>query len=77
MPPEWNLHYEDWIIGDGQPDRHVDEVFDWFAVAFWTKERLTKIQGRSRSVVPATDHGYRVVAEVTYLSDGACIIDLV
>jgi hypothetical protein len=75
MPPEWNLHYDDWIIGDGEPDRHVGEIFDWFAVAFWTKARLTKVPEGSRSVALAADHGYRIVAEVTYLSDSACIID--
>jgi hypothetical protein len=30
----WNLHYFRWVIGDGEPELHVDEVFDWFAISF-------------------------------------------
>ena len=53
MPQGWNLHYDDWIIGDGEPDRHVDEVFDWFAVACWTKESSQKSKkGRNRLLLP-------------------------
>jgi len=25
---EWNLHYLRWVIGDGEPELHVDDVFD-------------------------------------------------
>ena len=42
VPPEWNLHYESWIIADGEPHRRVSESFDWFAIEFWTEERLAK-----------------------------------
>ena len=42
MLAEWNMHYADWIIGDGEPDRRFDDVFDWFALAFWGNQRLTK-----------------------------------
>ena len=75
MLAEWNLHYEDWIIADGEPDRHVGDVFDWFAVAFWSDEKLTKASQREKSALAIPDFKYRVVAEVIYLSDRACIID--
>ena len=75
MLAEWNLHYEDWIIGDGEPDRRVGDVFDWFALAFWSDEKLTKTSEREKSAVTIPDFKYRVVAEVIYLSDQACIID--
>jgi hypothetical protein len=75
MLAEWNLYYEDWIIGDGEPDRQVGDVFDWFALAFWSDEKLTKTIEREKSALPAPDFRYRVVAEVIYLSERACIID--
>ncbi len=75
MTPEWNLSYEDWIIGDGQPHRDVGEVFEWFAVVFWTWEPLEKSDERSRSAVVIPDFKYRVVAEVTFFSEKACVID--
>jgi hypothetical protein len=60
---------------DGEPDRHVDDVFDWFALAFWSDEKLAKASERETSTLPAPDFKYRVLAEVIYLSDRACIID--
>jgi hypothetical protein len=75
MLPEWNLHYDDWIIGDGQPDRKVGERFGWFAVAFWTKAALMKVNEKSRSAVAIRGYKYRVVAEIVYLSETACVID--
>jgi hypothetical protein len=72
---EWNLSYEEWIIGDGQPDREVGEVFDWFSIAFWTWEPLKKTEERLRSVIAIPDFKYRVVAEVVFLSENACVID--
>src|SRR5215472_14934468 len=75
MLPEWNLHYEEWIIGDGEPDRHVGEVFDWFALAFWSEGKLEKAREGEKSAVPISDFRYRVVAEVVYLSESACIVD--
>ena len=75
MLAEWNLHYEDWIIGDGEPDRYVDDVFDWFALGFWSGEKLDKVKAGERSAVPVSDFRYRVVAEVVYVSENACIID--
>lgn len=75
MLSEWNLHYEDWIIGDGEPDRQVGDVFDWFALAIWGDEKLRKIGEAQKSAVPISDFRYRVVAEVIYVSQNACIID--
>ena len=75
MLAEWNLHYEDWLIEDGEPNRHVDDVFDWFALGFWGEERLGKANEREKSVAPVSDFKYRVVAEVVYVSESACIID--
>lgn len=57
------------------PHRSVGEVFDWFAVAFWTEECLVRTEQKSRSAVRVSDYKYRIVAEVTYLSEKACIID--
>ena len=31
---DWNLHYSRWVIDDGEPERHVGEIFEWFAVEF-------------------------------------------
>jgi hypothetical protein len=75
MTPEWNLSYEDWLIGDGQPHRAVGEVFEWPAVAFRTWEPLEKSDKQSRSAVEIFDFKYRVVAEVTFFSEKACVID--
>lgn len=75
MHNEWNLHYASWIIGDGEPDRSIGEVFDWFALAFWSEARLVMSSEQSASAVPVDDYKYRVVAEVTYLSEKACVID--
>jgi hypothetical protein len=75
MQSEWALHYESWVISDGEPHRNVGEVFDWFAIAFWTEEGLVGSEQKSRSAVPAGDYNYRVVAEVTYRSEKACVID--
>jgi len=66
MTPDWNLSYEDWIIGDGQPHREVGEVFKWFAVAFWTWEPLEKSDDSSRSAVVIPDFKYRVAAEADF-----------
>jgi hypothetical protein len=75
MQPEWNLHYARWVIEDGEPDRNVAEIFDWFALTFWTETRLAKANEHLMSATPVGDYKYRVVAEVTYMSNTACIID--
>ena len=73
--PEWSLRYEGWIIEDGEPDRSVGEVFDWFAVEFLSVQGLAKIEAESTSAIPVADFEYRVVAEVIYVSEKTCIID--
>ena len=75
MTTEWNLRYDAWIIGDGEPNRDVGEVFDWYAVEFWSVEGLATVEAKSKSAVSIADYEYRVVAEVVYLSEDACIID--
>jgi hypothetical protein len=75
MQEQWNLHYEGWMIADSVPDRYVGEVFEWFALAFSSESRLSTSQGRLKSAIPVGDYADRIVAEVTYLSDKACIID--
>jgi hypothetical protein len=34
----WTLYYARWVIEDGQPDRDVGEIFDRFALTFWSDE---------------------------------------
>jgi hypothetical protein len=75
LPAEWNLHYEAWVISDGEPDRSVGEVFDWFAVEFWSDEGLAIASEMSKSVIVLPNFEYRVCAEVIYLSEAACVID--
>ena len=75
MQHEWSLHYPRWIIGDGEPDRVVGEVFDWFALEFWAERQLERASQRIASATAGSDHQYRVVAEVAYLSETACVID--
>lgn len=75
MPIEWNLYYEEWIIADGQPHLHTGEVFEWFALEFWPAKGLAQAEDRAKSAVCVTDYHYRVVAEVVYLSEKACVLD--
>ena len=75
MTSEWDLLYPSYMIADGEPDFEVDQCFDWFAVEFWTEGILVRTDERSKSAVPIADYKYRVVAELVYLSEKACIID--
>lgn len=75
MPNEWNLRYDAWIIGDGEPNRSVADIFDWFAVEFWSREGLARLNGDAKSAIAVPDFEYGVSAEVVYLSEKACIID--
>ena len=75
MPIDWNLQYPSWMIADGEPDRETGESFEWCAVEFWTEGVLESTDERSKSAVPVADYNYRVVAEVVYLSEKACVID--
>jgi hypothetical protein len=75
MPAEWNLYYPSWMIADGEPDRERGDSFEWFAVEFWTDDILEKTDEPRASAVLLTDYNYRVVAEVVYVSEKACVID--
>jgi hypothetical protein len=80
MTNEWNLYYEGWIIGDGEPDRRVGEVFDWWALEFGSVQGLASAKENTRSATPVGDFEYLVVAEVVYVSPetdrrAGCLID--
>jgi hypothetical protein len=79
MHLEWNLHYFRRVIGDGEPERHVGDVFDWFAITFWSDAKLIQAVEKTKSAVPIADNYYRVNAEVIYIShdpkQAACIVD--
>lgn len=75
MSVEWDLHYAAWIIADGEPERGVEEDFDWFSLEFWSNTKLEKTPDSTKSAVVRPDYKYRVVAEVVFLSDEACVID--
>lgn len=60
----------------GEPDREVGESFEWFSLEFWTvKGSLERTDERRKSAIPVADYKYRVLAEVAYLSEKACVID--
>jgi hypothetical protein len=73
MQPEWNFRYPRWVIEDGYPNRDVGEIFTWPEIEFSGK--LAKVHKQPRSAIPVGDYLYRVVAEVTYLSEETCIVD--
>jgi hypothetical protein len=75
MPNDWNLRYDERIIGDGEPDRSVGDIFDWFAVEFWSREGLAKVNEDAKSATAIPNFEYKVSAEVVCLSEKACIID--
>ena len=75
MPNEWNLRYDQWVIGDGEPHRRVGETFDWFVVEFFNDEELQVLGDQSKSAIAMPDFQYRVVAELVYLSEKACVLD--
>jgi hypothetical protein len=79
MELEWNLRYFRWVIEDGEPERHVGDVFEWFAISLWSDAALTRVVKRTKSAVPIGDNSYRVNAEVIYIShdseQAACVLD--
>ena len=79
MNPEWNLHYFRRVIGDGEPERHVGDVFDWFSVGFWSDAALIRAAVTTKTAVPIADSFYRVSAKVVYVSrdpgQAGCILD--
>ncbi len=78
MDFEWNLHLLRGVIEDGEPERHVGEVFDW-PVTFWSDVELIPAVEKTKLALPLADNYYRVNAEVIYISQDpnqqACILD--
>jgi hypothetical protein len=60
-----DLHYARWVIDDREPELHVGEEFDWFAVSFWSDSPLLRSMESTKSAVLIADGRYRVNAEVT------------
>jgi hypothetical protein len=76
MPAEWNLHYEGgWTFADGEPHLSVGEIFDWDWVGFGSQHGLVRVEEKSKSAIPIADFLYRVLAELIYTSEKACIND--
>jgi len=73
-PTEWNLRYEAWIIGDGEPHRSVGDVFEWFTVEFWT-ESFTKTAEKSKSVIALPNFEYQVCGELIFVDEETCLLD--
>jgi hypothetical protein len=72
---DWHLHYFGWVIGDGEPDRDVGDVFEWFALAFWGSASMTRHDERTQSAILVADYRYRVIAQVAFISEKACVLD--
>jgi hypothetical protein len=70
----WSLHYPEWMIGDGESHRNTGEIFDWFAVEFWSEEPLTITPRGSRSAIPCGDFQYRITAEVVFVVEKKAIV---
>lgn len=70
----WSLHYWGWMIGDGEPHRHVGEVFEWFAIDFWAEEPLTITPLRTRSATPCGDYQYTVTGEVIFILEKKAVV---
>jgi len=63
------------MIGDGEPHLKIGDIFNWFAVEFWSEEPLTKTSRGSRSAKGCGDFQYRVTAEVVFVTEKAVVID--
>jgi hypothetical protein len=73
---EWSLHYFSWLIGDGEPNRKVGEVFDWFALEFWSEQPLKATAPGAPSALASGDFQYRITAEVVFVFETkAAVID--
>ncbi len=75
MSQEWNLHYARWIIEDGQPERCVQEEFNWFSLEFETTNKMERGSERRKYALPASDYRYRMSAEIIFLSEKAAVLD--
>ena len=78
MHPEWNLLLLRGVIDDGEPERHVGDVFDW-PITFWSHTVLTAAVETTKNALALANNYYRVNAEVIYISQDptqkACILD--
>jgi hypothetical protein len=74
-PTEWNLRYDAWIIGDGEPHRTVGDAFEWFTLEFWSEEGLLSTTEKSKSAMALANFDYRVCAELINVSDEDCVLD--
>jgi len=74
----WNLHLQRVVIDDGEPERHVGDVFDWTLV-FWSDKVLLRAAEKIKAAIPLADNYYHVSAEVIYISQdpsqAGCILD--
>jgi hypothetical protein len=75
MPSTWSVHYDRWVIDDGEPEREVGECFRWSVVAFGSSDRLTQAASQVPSAVGADDYSYNVVGQVAHVSSKAAVID--
>ena len=69
MLSDWHLHYFRWVIGDGEPERDVGEVFEWFAVSFWSSTPMVRADERAKSAILTADYLYRVNGEVAFVRE--------
>ncbi|HEV3334698.1 MAG TPA: hypothetical protein VG096_27110, partial [Bryobacteraceae bacterium] len=75
MSSTWSIHYDRWIIDDGEPQRDSDEHFQWSLLSFYSLERLTQAAAPARSGIEVDDYNYEIVAEIVHLSSSAVVID--
>jgi hypothetical protein len=75
MPSAWNIHYDRWVIDDGEPEREIGEQFEWFVLAFGSKDRLARVAQPTQSTIETPDYSYNVAAKVVYVSATRAVID--
>ncbi len=75
MSSTWSIHYDRWVIDDGEPEREVGECFRWSVLAFGSMDRLTHAAAHVRSAIDEEDYCYSVVAKVVHVSTSAAVID--
>jgi hypothetical protein len=73
---EWHLHYEGWVIEDGQPNREVGETFSWGALSYRIEEERFRLAGEQlKSADAIDDFKYKISGELIYLATNCCVID--
>jgi hypothetical protein len=75
MLSTWSIHYDRWVIDDGEPEREVGECFRWPVVAFGSMDRLTHAAAHVQSATDVEDYSYNVVAKVVHVSTSTAVID--